>query len=91
MQGRPGRDEEPHSPDVQVRDMDGNLVGVGKLLDLAPRGAQVELDHPLAPTLSYTVALAEGGAARLVTGEVRWVRKVGDRFQHGFALRDSAK
>jgi CheY-like chemotaxis protein len=91
MQGKAAREDEGSSPDVHVRDLSGNLVGIGKLLDLAPRGAQIEMEHPLAQTLSYTVTLSEPGGARLVTGEVRWVRKVGERFQHGFALRDGQK
>lgn len=88
MQGKPSREEEGTAPDVQVRDMSGNLMGVGKLVDLAPRGAQIEMEKPLAQSMPYTVTLAEGSGPRVVTGDVRWVRKVGDNFHHGFSLRE---
>ncbi len=88
MQGPPPSDEPGAAPDVQVRDLFGNLIGVGKLLDLAPRGAQIELDMPLAQTVPYIVTLSEAAGARVVTGDVRWVRKVGEHFHHGLSLRE---
>jgi CheY-like chemotaxis protein len=88
MQGKPPREDAGAGPDVQIRDLSGNLMGVGRLLDLAPRGAQVEMDEPLAPGAPYTVTLRETAGARVVTGEVRWVRKVGEHFHHGFSLRE---
>jgi CheY-like chemotaxis protein len=88
MQGKPSREEEGHAPDVQVRDPSGKLMGIGKLLDLAPRGAQIEMDKPLAQTVPYTVTLTEAEGGRLVTGDVRWVRKVGNHFHHGLSLRE---
>jgi CheY-like chemotaxis protein len=78
---------ETAAPQVQLRDDAGNLIGVGRLLDLAPSGAQVDLDRPLAPAQTVALILPEGGATRDLRGEVRWVRKVGERFHHGFALR----
>jgi len=88
MQGKPSREEEGHAPEVQVRDPAGYLIGIGRLLDLAPRGAQIEMDKPLAQTVPYSVTLTEAEGGRVVTGDVRWVRKVGDRFHHGFSLRE---
>ena len=88
MQGRPAREKAGAAPDVQVREASGKLIGIGKLLELAPRGAQIEMDMPLAPAVPYTVTLTEAEGARLVTGEVRWVRKVGEHFHHGFSLRE---
>jgi CheY-like chemotaxis protein len=88
MQGKPSREDEGSAPDVQVRDLSGNLMGVGKLVDLAPHGAQIEMERPLAQAVAYTVTLAEAGGSRMVTGDVRWVRKVGDHFHHGFSLHE---
>lgn len=79
---------EQAGPEVQLRDKGGNLVGLGNLLDLGPHGAQVDLERPLAPAQVVTLVLSEGGATRSFQGEVRWVRKVGERFHHGFALED---
>jgi CheY-like chemotaxis protein len=81
---------ESAAPEIQLRDAGGNLIGLGHLLDLAPRGAQVDLERPLAPAQSVTLVLSESGGTRTLTGEVRWVRKVGERFHHGFALQDEA-
>ena len=79
---------ETAAPQVQLRDDAGNLIGLGHLLDLDPKGAQVDLERPLAPAQSITLILLEGGATRSLAGEVRWVRKVGERFHHGFVLHD---
>lgn len=76
------------APQVQLRDAESNLLGLGQLLDLAPNGAQVEFERPLAPAQQVTLVFLESGASRTITGEVRWVRKVGERFHHGFVLRD---
>lgn len=76
------------APEVQLRDSAGNLIGLGRLLDLAPRGAQVDLERPLAPAQVVTLVLSETGGSRTFPGEVRWVRKVGERFHHGFVLRE---
>jgi CheY-like chemotaxis protein len=86
LQGKPAADAA--ELEVQLRDTSGNLIGLGQLLDLAPRGAQVELESPLAPTQAVTLLLPEKGGSRSFTAEVRWVRKVGERFHHGLVLRE---
>jgi CheY-like chemotaxis protein len=85
LQGRPARDQE--GPTVQIRERSGALVGLGRLLDLDARGAQIEFDRPLASEETYMLVLPEEGG-RSLTGEVRWVRKAGDAFHHGLRLRD---
>lgn len=90
LQGRGGADESP-SPEVHVRDSSGNLLGIGRLLDLAPRGAQIELERPLPIGEAVTLLLKDaGGGSRTVAGEVRWARKVGDRFHHGLELTSTS-
>lgn len=86
LQGKPAADTA--APEVQLRDGAGNLIGLGHLLDLAPRGAQVDLERPLAPAQAVTLVLSETSGSRTFPGEVRWVRKVGERFHHGFVLRE---
>jgi CheY-like chemotaxis protein len=84
--GRPERAGEP--PKVRVEDGDGNVVAVGRLLDVAGRGAQVELESPLALArrirLVYTTSAGEVSRA----AEVRWITSAGNGYLHGLALRD---
>ena len=56
-----------------------------RLLDLDEKGAQVEFDRPLASGGRYELVLPEAGG-RTLAAEVRWVRKVGDAFQHGLRI-----
>ena len=75
------------APAVQVRDAQGNLLSMGRLLDLADRGAQAELESPL--ELAQHVVLTVHEPTGLVTlqAEVRWVTRSGDRYHHGLVLR----
>ena len=74
-------------PLVQLRDAAGTLLSTGRLLDLAPRGAQVDIDRPLTPgqQVILTVQVAEGPLE--CAAEVRWVTQAGGGFQHGLAIR----
>lgn len=83
LQGRKERDAE--GPSVQIRDPAGALIGMGRLLDLDGKGAQVEFDRPLPSGARFELVLSEGGA-RTLSGEIRWVRKAGDSFHHGLRL-----
>lgn len=85
LQGRAAHDDE--GPFVQIREPAGTLVGVGRLVDLDEKGAQVEFDRPLDSGARCELVLAEAGA-RVLVAEVRWVRKVGDSFHHGVRLLD---
>jgi CheY-like chemotaxis protein len=76
----------PPAPLVQLRQRDGTLIGVGHLLELAARGAQVELDVPLLLGQTITLTLPDTAGHRTVEAEVRWVTSVSGRFQHGFAI-----
>ena len=85
LQGRAVSEEE--GPVVQLRAPSGELLGIGRLFDLDARGAQVDFERPLATGQLFLLVLAEveGSQARMV--EVRWVRKVGDGFQHGLRFQ----
>jgi CheY-like chemotaxis protein len=74
-------------PVVQVRDATGAVLSTGRLLDLAPRGAQVDIDRPLTPgqQVVLRVEVAEGPLE--CEAEVRWVTQAGGGFQHGLAIR----
>lgn len=74
-------------PLVQVRDAAGMLLSTGRLLDLAARGAQVDIDRPLTPgqRVFLRVEVAEGPLE--CEAEVRWVTQAGGGFQHGLAIR----
>lgn len=74
-------------PLVQLRDPSGALLSTGRLLDLAPRGAQVDIDRALTPGqhVILTVHVAEGPLE--CPAEVRWVTQGGGGFQHGLAIK----
>jgi CheY-like chemotaxis protein len=74
-------------PLVQLRDAEGTLLSTGRLLDLAPRGAQVDIDRPLTPgqQVILTVDVPEGPIE--CPAEVRWVTQAGGGFQHGLSIR----
>lgn len=73
-------------PTVSVRSLAGELIASGQLLDLSPRGAQVELAVPLALAQKIQLTLQRGGRPEMRTGEVRWMTRVGLRFHHGLFL-----
>jgi CheY-like chemotaxis protein len=74
-------------PRVVLRDEAGRLLSTGHLLDLAPRGAQVDIDRPLTPgqQVILTVEVPEGPIE--CPAEVRWVTQAGGGFQHVLAIR----
>jgi len=88
LQGRTAQ-EDPSVP-VQVRDASGNLLMIGRLLDLDARGAQVDLSGPIPLSQSVMLTLLEEGEERSLPAVVRWVSSLGGRYQLGLALRPSA-
>lgn len=86
--GRPARGG--GLPLVRLHDRAGALLSTGRLLDLAARGAQVDIDRPLTPgqRVILTVEVPEGPLE--CPAEVRWVTQAGGGFQHGLAIREDA-
>jgi CheY-like chemotaxis protein len=89
LQGRPPRGG--GLPVAELRDLSGTLLSTGRLLDLGPRGAQVDVDRPLTPgqRVILTIQAPEGPLEH--AAEVRWVTQAGGGFQHGLALRGDAE
>jgi len=85
LQGRSSIEDE--GPAVWLREKDGTLLGVGTLLDLAEKGAQVQLDTPLPLSRVFTLVIDDGPSPTSRQAEVRWVTHVGTRFHIGFAIR----
>lgn len=82
LQGRP--QPAPEEPRVEIRDAAGRVLSVGTLMDMATRGAQVDLEKPLAVGQRLTLLVHEGphkGSHH--DAEVRWVSQVEGRYQHG--------
>jgi two-component system OmpR family response regulator len=77
-------------PLVLLRDAEGTLLSTGRLVDLAPRGAQVDIDRPLRPgqRVILTVDVPDGPLE--CAAEVRWVAQGGGGFQHGLAIHPEA-
>jgi CheY-like chemotaxis protein len=80
---------EHEGPVVQMRELSGTLLGIGRLLDLDKRGAQVDFQRPLATGQLCLLVLAEVEGSQTRQAEVRWVRKVGDSFQHGLRFQEA--
>jgi CheY-like chemotaxis protein len=87
LQGRTAGEEE--GPAVQLRATTGDLLGTGRLLDLDMHGAQVDFERPLATGQQFLLILAAAEGAQTRQAEVRWVRKVGDGFQHGLRFEET--
>ena len=85
LQGRTVQGEEV--PLAQVRDTSGNLLGVGRLLDVGPTGALLDLEAVLSLGQSVSVIYSEAASTLTLTGQVRWVSRSGDRFQVGLSVR----
>lgn len=85
LQGRTARSDD--APAVQVRDAQGNLLSMGRLLDLADRGAQAELESPLELAQHVLLTVHEPAGILTLEAEVRWVTRVGERYHHGLFLR----
>ncbi len=85
LQGTDIREDE--TPLTQVRDVKGNLLGVGRLLDRGSGGALVEIESSLALGQTVSLTYSDGAATSTVAGLVRWVSRVGDSFQCGLSIR----
>ena len=86
LQGQAAAEHE--GPAVQLREPSGTLLGIGRLLDLDTRGAQVDFERPLATGQLFLLVLAEVEGSQTRHAEVRWVRKVGEGFHHGLRFQE---
>lgn len=84
LQGRSARGDA--LPLVQLRDTSGTLLSTGRLLDLAPRGAQVDIDRALTPGQQVILTVQVPDGPLECAAEVRWVTQAGGGFQHGLAI-----
>jgi two-component system, OmpR family, alkaline phosphatase synthesis response regulator PhoP len=84
LQGRSARGDA--LPLVQLRDTSGTLLSTGWLLDLAPRGAQVDIDRALTPGQQVILTVQVPDGPLECAAEVRWVTQAGGGFQHGLAI-----
>jgi hypothetical protein len=87
LQGRSSLPGDAEGPAIWLRSNDGTLLGVGTLLDLAPKGAQVRLETPLPLSRVFTLVIDDGPSPTTRQAEVRWVTHVGTSFHIGFAFR----
>jgi CheY-like chemotaxis protein len=78
-------------PLVQLRDAKGRLLSTGRLVDLAPRGAQVDIDRPLTPGQQVILTVEVPDGPLECAAEVRWVTQAGGGFQHGLVIRPEAE
>jgi DNA-binding response OmpR family regulator len=85
LQGHPAAPDD--APALQVRDAQGSLLSLGRLLDLADRGAQAELDSPLELGQRVVLTVHEEAGPVTLEAEVRWVTRAGDRYHHGLVLQ----
>jgi CheY-like chemotaxis protein len=84
LQGRPPRGGA--LPRVELRDAAGAVLCTGRLIDLGPRGAQVDVDRPLTPGQQVILNVQVSEAPLECAAEVRWVAHAGAGFQHGLAF-----
>ena len=88
LQGRTRGGSEAAGPAVWLREKDGTLLGVGTLVELADRGAQIEFEAPLPLSQVLTLAIDDASSPTERQMEVRWVTRVGNRFHIGFVVRE---
>jgi CheY-like chemotaxis protein len=86
LQGRAKQEEE--LPPVQVRDEGGRVIAIGRLVDLGPRGAQLDLERPLAPGQRVSITLQTPGGVVTRAAEIRWVAPEKTRYYHGLTLKE---
>jgi CheY-like chemotaxis protein len=82
LQGRP--QPAPDEARVEIRDSSDKVLSAGTLMDMATRGAQVDLERPLTVAQRVTLVVHEGphrGSHH--DAEVRWITQVDGRYQHG--------
>jgi len=82
LQGRP--QPTPEEPAVEVRDSGDKVLSTGTLMDMAIRGAQVDLERPLSVGQRVTLVVRDGpheGSHH--DAEIRWITQVDGRYQHG--------
>lgn len=85
LQGRSARTEA--GPPVQVRHPEGDMITLGRLLDLGPDGAQIETEEPLALAQAVSLVYRDGGGTVTVPARVRWMTRVGDYYHQGLQLQ----
>ena len=86
LQGR--AKEEQDLPPVQVRDEQARVIAIGRLVDLGSRGAQLDLERPLAPGQRVSITLQTPGGVITRAAEIRWVAPEKTRYYHGLVLKD---
>ena len=86
LQGTKAAGEGETTWPVEVRDSDGRLLVKGDLVDVDANGAQVEVPTPL-PLGSLVSIVRLSGGGSILSAEVRWVTRVGDRYCQGLLLR----
>src|SRR5207247_11458731 len=86
LQGR--AKEEQDLPPVQVRDEQARVIAIGRLVDLGSRGAQLDLERPLAPGQRVSITLQTPGGVITRAAEIRWVAPEQTRYYHGLVLKD---
>ena len=86
LQGTAPKPEDDGTP-VQIRDRQGNLIAVGRVLDPGTSGAQIDLNAPLSLAQPITLTYTDERGVVTQGAEVRWVTKVGERYHHGVLIR----
>ena len=82
LQGRP--QPAPEEAKVEIRDASDKVLSAGTLMDMATRGAQVDLERPLVVAQRVTLVVREGPHMGMHhDAEVRWITQVDGRYQHG--------
>ena len=82
LQGRP--QPTPEEARVEVLDVSGKVVSEGTLMDMATRGAQLDLERPLVVAQRVTLVVHAGPhTGSRHDAEVRWITQVDGRYQHG--------
>lgn len=82
LQGRP--QAAPDAARVEIRDSSDNVLSEGTLMDMATRGAQVDLERPLVVGQRATLVVHEGPhTGSHHDAEIRWITQVDGRYQHG--------
>jgi CheY-like chemotaxis protein len=74
--------------EVKVLSKERHPIALGELVNLSPRGAQVELGVPLEKGAQVRVAfhIPGGGAPLGLEGQVRWSQPAGQGFSHGLSF-----
>jgi CheY-like chemotaxis protein len=84
LQGRAS--QPPEGPPAVVRNPDGSLLAVGRIVELGSGGAQVDLDRALRPSQRISLTLEGPEGPRERAAEIRWIALVDGRYHHGLSF-----